>query len=83
MKKLLGIVTLVLLCSSVGMAEIKVLEERWLKENEHPGRPNLSVICIDGLKFGMAYDSVGKMTRAISLVQIFEERDGKSLPAKC
>ena len=42
----------------------------------------IKVICVDGNKFLMTFRQT-KEARAVSTVQIFEERDGKSLPAKC
>ena len=40
----------------------------------------VSTICVDGYKFVSA--RIVQSTR-VSMVQSFEERDGKSLPAKC
>ena len=38
------------------------------------------VSCIDGYKFIVVQERVGD---GISITQAFEEKDGKSLPAKC
>jgi len=37
-----------------------------------------ATLCIDGYKFIMSQSESGK-----TMTQFFEERDGKSLPAKC
>jgi len=61
------------------LSEIRVLDEI----NELNGTlVKIKVICVDGNKFLMTFRQT-KEARAVSTVQIFEERDGKSLPAKC
>ena len=44
-----------------------------------------SLICIDGHKFvyTVLIGSFGNPTNSTTMTQFFEERNGKSLPAKC
>ena len=77
MKKLLGIVVLGLLWCNVGFAEMKLIEEKYLAGD----KPNnwgysITTVCVDGYKFVVVVNRE-------AFVQFFEERDGKSLPAKC
>jgi hypothetical protein len=82
MKKLLGIVVLGLLFSSVGFAAQREIEEKFFDGGV------LRTYCIDGYKFvvtivphPMTPKKVPKT--GVAMVQAFEERQGKSLPAKC
>ena len=78
MKKIIGIVVASLVFCNIGYAEIKRLEEKTIDANYGF---EISTFCIDGFKFVFA---VGYMEReAPSVVQFYEERDGKALPAKC
>ena len=77
-KKILGIVVLGLLWCNVGFAEIKLLEEKIIKGKKT--NYLMSTFCIDGYKYAMSKSS---RSESRSLVQFYEERDGKSLPAKC
>ena len=77
MKKLLGIVVLGLLWFNVGFAEMRLIEEKDLVGD----KPNywgyqITTVCVDGYKFVVVVNRE-------AFVQFFEERDGKSLPAKC
>jgi len=75
MKKLLGIIVLGLLLCGNAYAEIKMIDTKRLFGTV------VTNICVDGYKFVQVIDNRGEVV--ISLVQAFEERDGKSLPAKC
>ena len=81
MKKLFSTILLFsFLWCSISFGEIKFLEE-----NQQPiGKTLMSIkiVCIDNYKF-IITSRVAKGTRAVSTVQMFEERNGKSLPAKC
>ena len=80
MKKLLLIIVLGLLLCNISFGEIKFLEE-----NQQPIGNTLikiKIVCIDNYKFIITLRQA-KRTRAVSTVQMFEERNGKSLPAKC
>jgi hypothetical protein len=61
------------------LSEIRVLDEI---DELNGTLVEIKVICVDGNKFLMTFRQT-KEARAVSTVQIFEERDGKSLPAKC
>ena len=81
MKKLLGIVVLSLLLSVNAYAEIRIIEQieaGKLKTSALKGAFPVTRICSNGYEFLIT----GKGTNT-SVTQVFEERDGKSLPAKC
>ena len=76
MKKLLGIMVLGLLLSGNAFAKTYWIETHKLKLGKGLAQSGTYwVICIDGHKF------IHQDKRPV--VQVFEERDGKSLPAKC
>lgn len=75
MKKLLLIIVVILLLGGNSHAEIKMIDTKRLFGTI------VTKICVDGYKFVQVIDDRGEAV--ISLVQAFEERDGKSLPAKC
>ena len=79
MKKLLGIVVLGLLWCNVGFAEIRLIEDEKIKAAYNYW---VNTLCVDGYKF-VKIQSGSNTTATVSMVQFFEERDGKSLPAKC
>jgi hypothetical protein len=65
--------------------EIEKSQPRGLQENNR-----INVLCIDGYKFVSSYGwsawsgQTGVGTGAgVSLVQFYEERDGKAIPARC
>lgn len=62
---------------NIGFAEMKLIESDSMSRN--PGVPPLKTVCIDGYKFVISIWTDSGLT----MVQFFEERDGKSLPAKC
>ena len=75
MKKIIGIIFVSLMFANTGFAEFRLIEEKYLKGD----KPNkwgyrITTICVDSYKF-VEFSS--------TTVQAFEERDGKSLPAKC
>ena len=76
MKKILGVIFFSSMFANIGFTEMRVIEEERIR-----GKINnyINVIfCVDGHKFFMNTGEQGK-----SMVQFYEERDGKSLPAKC
>ena len=87
MKKLLSIISVVVISSSVSFAEIKLLESATIKQNALKALLGANFIvntfCVDGYKFVMSKGGTGKKSSSRTMVQAFEERDGKSLPAKC
>ena len=74
MKKIIGIIFVSLMFCNIGFAEIRLIEKERITEHR------ISTWCVDGYKF-VVVDR--KHTEASSLVQFFERRSGKSLPAKC
>ena len=74
MKKLIGIVVASMVFANIGHAEMRMIEEAEV------GIHTVFTICVDGYKFVVwkPYKKEG-----VSMVQFYEVRDGKSLPAKC
>ena len=79
MKKIIGMVIASLLFCNIGFAGYRVLEHE--KQVFSGYNDSLTTLCIDGYKFLITTRTERYL--AISTVQFFEERDGKSLPAKC
>ena len=77
MRKIILIVIATLLLTNIGFAEMRLIEEKKVKRK---GAADfyMATTCIDEHKFVL----VGLKTSSY-MVQAFEERDGKSLPAKC
>ena len=76
MKKIIGIVIASMMFANIGYAEMKRIEDKEIRVAYYT---RMATVCVDGYKFVISYTG----TQAISTVQFFEERDGKSLPAKC
>ena len=76
MEKLLGMVFIGLTFCNISFAEIKVIENKKIMMGIAPRWT--TTIYVDSHKFVIFRDGVG-----ISMAQAYEERDGKSLPAKC
>ena len=74
MKKIIGIVFISLMFANIGYAEMRMIEKKRITEHR------ISTWCVDGYKF-VVVDR--KHREASSMTQFYEERDGKSLPAKC
>ncbi len=77
MKKIIGIIFVSLMFANTGFAEFRLIEYKEIGPNFEGHYDFVTTICVDGYKF-VGISSVGK-----GMVQAFEERDGKSLPAKC
>ena len=82
MKKIIGIIFISLMFANIGFAEMRFIEEKVIKI-----RQSLSfagkTLCIDGYKFFSLSLYYTNTLPYRGMVQFFEERDGKSLPAKC
>jgi len=81
MKKFLTIIALGFLLPSNISAEIRIIERidpKELKTSIFKGAFPVTRICSNGLEFLVT--GIGAGT---SVTQVFEERNGKSLPAKC
>ena len=78
MKKIIGIIFVSLMFANIGFAEMRIIEnmDRTDKKNEFV--PNFITVCIDNYKF-----AVSQFHEGLSMVQFYEERDGKSFLAKC
>lgn len=65
---------------NIGYAEIRMIEITRIDMKNR--NTDVSTFCVDGYKFILAQEDKDKAI-SLDLKQIFEERDGKSLPAKC
>ena len=90
MKKLLGIGVLGLMWCNTVFADLEIIETKKLKKTLYASDGLVvRTICVDGYRFVLSERAktknrdIGGTSNAISMVQFFEERDGKSLPAKC
>jgi hypothetical protein len=79
MKKIIGIIFISLMFANIGLAEMKLIEEKAVASTEANRYFPLTTFCIDGYKV-LIYQDIKTST---SMVQLYEERDGKSLPTKC
>ena len=89
MKKIILIIFISLMFSNIGVAEIRFIEKtKIFQKSTSRGEWDMVVskICVDGYVFVTTYDGfLGRAYGGVttSITQVFEERDGKSLPAKC
>ena len=85
---------LILFLSISAFAKIEKIEEDSPNSHRHGianagGDSGVSTLCIDGYVFVSYYDysyghgNDGGNSTAVSIVQFFEDRGGKSLPKKC
>ena len=80
MRRIILIIFASLMFCNIGYAEIRMIEKTRIDmENRNT---DVSTFCVDGYKFILAQGERDKAL-SIDLKQIFELRDGKSLPAKC
>ena len=86
MKKVSLCFVIFLFNTSVTFSEITIIETKKLQPTEGLGKEikrfNIETICVDGYKFVLARSNTEK-AGGRALTQFFEERNGKSLPAKC
>ena len=80
MKKIIGIIFISLMFANIGFAEMRDIEKGFVKFRSSGAY--VTTMCIDGYKFVVIRDSHNDGL-SVSVTQAFEERDGKSLPAKC
>ena len=80
MRRIILIIFASIMFASIGFAEIRFIEKTHIPFNS--GAVLVSTFCVDGYKFVVAMDDKNNAI-SIDLKQIFEEKDGKSLPAKC
>ena len=86
MKKLLGIVVLILLWCNVGTAKIELIEKELINQGTNRSIV-VSSICIDGYKFITVYDKAtkdaDKVSGTPSIIQMFVRYRDKSIPQVC
>lgn len=73
----LAVVALVLLLGSNAFAG----KPRTMSKEDMQGGYTARTICVDGYKFILA--NKNQYGGGLSLIQFYEERNGKALPAKC
>jgi hypothetical protein len=83
MKTLMIIFVILMTSTSIAMAAITVMEE----ENVRAG---VQTLCVDGQKFVLTYGWAATGTikgggagGGVSVIQVYEEKGGKVVPAKC
>ena len=79
MKKLFGMIAIVLLFSSVVFAKSKRIDTDILGRDD---RPKVTTICIDGYKFVLVGDTL-KNAAAHGIVQFYINQNGNVIPATC
>ena len=83
MKKILGIIVLGLLLSGNAYAEIKMIKDKIIFAGNVF---DVTTLCVDSQKFVVMqfFRNMDEgLTSSITTTQIFEERNGKSLPVGC
>ena len=81
MKKLFGMIAIVLLFSSVVFGETKKLTETHItKDWKDKSWFRTATICVDGYKFVVVSET---FSSAISIVQFYTNENGKTVAAKC
>ena len=95
MKKLFGMIAIVLLFSSVVFAKTTKLSETQIKSNDGEYVVAVRTICVDGYKFVVTRDvkhdfhqQIGRwgttsVSTTLSTVQFYENQNGNAVPAKC
>ena len=90
MKKLFGMIAIVLLFSSVVFGKTTKLSETQIKHNKGIIVFAVRTICVDGYKFVVTRDKAvygnavtGGVGLSLSTVQFYENQNGKAVPAKC
>ena len=86
MKKLFGMIAIVLLFSSVVFAGTRLIKRDLLADESFAIR----TICTDGYKFVTVRSldvrgipGAGGVATGLSIVQFYENQNGKAVPAKC
>ena len=84
MKTKLLAISLLLFTSQVFSEEVKIIKE-YKKWDHGTSATTYTVMCIDNYKYLYSYGVHGHPDIEIdeSTIQMFEERDGKSLPVRC
>ncbi len=74
--------------SNIGFAEMREMDQKEFEKKQlYPADGLVTrTLCVDGYKFVLSERAdvvLNGTSVSMSMVQFFEERDGKSLPAKC
>jgi len=90
MKILLILFVIILSTASFVMADITVMDKLDLGKGEEQIKAGVQTLCIDGHKYVVTYGwaamGTGKGVGAgggVSMIQVYEEKNGKVVPAKC
>ena len=90
MKKLFGMIAIVLLFSSVVFAGTRLLNETKVEGEDGVLKFAVRTICTDGYKFVVvrSVDMRGKhvsggITAGLAITQSYENQNGKAVPARC
>ena len=89
MKRMAIIVIIIVLTVGLANATIREMERKNFSTAEN-ARAGVSSVCVDGYKFVYAYGwaTAGSARGvgaggSISIIQVYEEKDGKVVPAQC
>ena len=80
MRRIILIIFASIMFANIGFAEIRMIEKNII--DKRMSHLVVLTFCVDGYKFIVARDDKNKAV-SIDLKQMYEEKDGKSLPAKC
>ena len=76
--------------AALATAEIGIKEKLDLGSKDENVKAGVQTLCIDGQKFVLTYGWAAKGTMqgvgaggGVSIIQVYEERGGKVVPAKC
>jgi hypothetical protein len=90
MKTLLILFVVLLTTASFAMADITLMDKVDLGKGEENVKSGVETLCIDGQKFVLFYGWAAMSTvkgvgggGGVSVIQVYEEKDGKAVPAKC
>ena len=90
MKTLWILFIILLTTAALATAEIAVTEEVDFGKKDEKVKAGVQILCIDGQKFVHAYGWASMSTvqgvaagGGVNVIQVYEERDGKVVPAKC
>lgn len=90
MKTICILLVILLTTATVAMADIRVTDRLEIGESEENVSAGVHTLCIDGQKFVFVFGWAKKGTvrgagagGGVSIVQVYEEKDGVVVPAKC
>ena len=90
MKTLLILFVVLLTTASFAMAEITKMDKLDLGKAEENVKAGVQTLCIDGQKFVLTYGwaAMGNARGVgagggVNMIQVYEEKNGKVIPAKC